>query len=166
MHCTKTIGWCLFGWLIGTAWSCTVGQGVASDHCDFYMNNGDWLPPNYVFATDCVCRDENLVSPEVSCVRKTLQELHASNFTDAFKAKARQKLDDFIHTRISSGVYRAWTDMNFASHVENIHNQVFKDCCCSGTPASGYFWHALFDWEILPPCWTIRSGQHILSACT
>lgn len=103
--------------------------------------------------------------PALNCVRKKLQELHVKEFSNEFKKKAKDKLDDYINNRISSGEYRAWSDEAFAYRVKELHDRAFESCCCTGTPAGSYSWHAILDWESLPPCFMIREGQHILSSC-
>ena len=143
---------------------CDIKSGYTPDQCDYYSDNSDWLPPNYVSATKCVCSDESLNYPSINCVRKKLQELHKSEFSDAFKQIAAQKLDDFINMRISEGEYRAWSDMQFADRVRQIHIRAFDSCCCLGTPASAYFWHGIFLWSPAP-CMITQGGQHLLSSC-
>jgi len=144
---------------------CTIKSGYTPNQCSFYEDNNDWLPPNYVFATTCVCSDDRLNYPSINCVRKELQELHDSRFTEVFKDEARELLSEFLHGRMSSEDYRSWSSMAFAREVYDIHKEAFARCCCTKTPAPLYFWHAIFDWQFRLPCFSVRIGQHEFSDC-
>lgn len=143
---------------------CTIGSGYTSDKCSYYMDNNDWLPPKYAAATYCVCSNDDLNSPPLKCVRKQLQLLHDSLFSDEFKAEAKNKLDALAHGMISQGTYDGWSDMAFGGVVKQIHDAAFSNCCCLGAPASSYWWHSIFVWPA-QPCFAIRTGQKLLSAC-
>lgn len=144
--------------------NCTIGSGYSSDRCQYYIDNQDWLPPKYAYATHCVCSNDALDSAPYQCVRKQLQIIHDATFSDAFKSVARQKLSDYTNNVISEGEYDAWSDSQFGGTVKRIHDQAFSNCCCLGTPASDYWWHGIFVWPA-EPCFAIRTGQELLSAC-
>lgn len=144
---------------------CYIDYGYGPDQCSYYKDNADWLPPNYVFATDCICTDPSLDYSSINCVRKTLQDLHDSEFSDDFKDQARDTLKAFLNGTLSAEAYRSISDYDFASTVISVHKKAYQTCCCPNGPAPAYFWHGIFLWNYPPVCSALRTSQHTLSSC-
>lgn len=138
---------------------CDIADGFTPMECAYYHNNDDWLPPNYVYAADCICKAPKLDYPAVNCVRKRLQQLHDWEFSAEFKQEARERLSE------DDGTYKSWSATAFAPTVINIHHKAYTECCCAGTPAPDYMWEEIFKWPTKVPCSVLRLGQFMFSNC-
>jgi hypothetical protein len=136
-------------------------------HNVYEVQNSYWLPEAYIDNAVCACSGIPTYSYEANCIRQFLATRinDKSRYTPAFRqqmAEAKTKFN--AHPLLDLISYKAFVMRDFVPKIYEDHQDAYKQCCCTGTPAFFASWEAVATVKV-PTCGLVVDSIKMFGSC-